>query len=206
MKRAISVLLAIVLLCCVCSSSALAANGVKTHEHTLDEGTVTQEPTCFNRGWITYTCTDPDCSYVYREAIPATGHNMSEGEYLVKPSCSGLGEMIYRCQNPGCSYVTTHIVPYLGHRMEMSEVLSEPTCTHAGLTVFCVRPGGLPRLHHHQFPRAGSPAGERCRHCGTHLYLLRHDGVLLHPGGLRLYPHPVDRPPGPHLGRGHRYH
>ena len=142
MRKTLSALLIAVLLFGVLSVPATAAKGVKNHEHTLDEGTVTQEPTCYNRGWITYTCTDPDCNYVYREAIPATGHNMDDGEYLVKPSCAGMGEMIYHCQNPGCTYVTTHIVPYLGHRMELDEVISEPTCTHAGLTRYtCAREG-----------------------------------------------------------------
>ncbi|MBQ3275703.1 MAG: hypothetical protein IJH47_01420 [Oscillospiraceae bacterium] len=142
MRKTLSALLTLVLMLSLFSVSALAATRVKNHEHTLDEGTVTQEPTCYTRGWITYVCTDPDCDYVCREAIPATGHNLDDGAYLVVPTCSGMGEMIYHCQNPGCTYLTTHIVPYLGHRMELDEVISEPSCTHPGLTRYvCAREG-----------------------------------------------------------------
>jgi len=142
MKRFLSLFMCVWLLAGLLAVPAYAAKGVKNHEHTLDEGTVTLEPTCYQRGWITYTCTDPDCTYTSRTAIPATGHDLVEVGYVVEPTCTGLGEIMYKCQNPGCIYSTTHIVSYLGHRMEFDHVISEPDCTHAGLTVYlCSREG-----------------------------------------------------------------
>lgn len=43
------------------------------HEHSYDNGVVTKEPTCTEKGEKTFTCSE--CGHTYTEEIPATGHN-----------------------------------------------------------------------------------------------------------------------------------
>ena len=46
--------------------------------HTWDEGKVTKEATCTEKGEKTYTCTDEGCGKTKTEEIPATGHTYGE--------------------------------------------------------------------------------------------------------------------------------
>lgn len=43
------------------------------HEHSYDDGVVTKEPTCTEKGEKTFTCSE--CGHTYTEEISATGHN-----------------------------------------------------------------------------------------------------------------------------------
>lgn len=51
-----------------------------TCNHTYDEGTITQNPTCTTDGVKTYTCSL--CGSSYTEDIPAVGHSYGEPEFV----------------------------------------------------------------------------------------------------------------------------
>lgn len=55
------------------------------HEHSYDEGIVTKESTCTEKGVKTFTCSG--CGHSYTEEIPATGHNYENGK------CTNCGEI-----------------------------------------------------------------------------------------------------------------
>ena len=54
---------------------------------TFDDGVVTQEPTHFEEGVKTYTCS---CGDVYTETIEATGHSWDEGKITTEDPCYQL--------------------------------------------------------------------------------------------------------------------
>lgn len=58
-----------------------------THEHVWDEGKTTKEPTCLEKGEITYTCTI--CSETRKEDIAETGHKYENG------ICINCGENLF---------------------------------------------------------------------------------------------------------------
>ena len=62
-----------------------------THEYTP----TTTEPTCTEKGIITYTCV---CGDFYTEEIPATGvHTWNNGEVTTEPTCTEKGVKTFTC-------------------------------------------------------------------------------------------------------------
>ena len=79
--------------------------GTPAHEHTYDEGVVTEEATCVKDGVRTYTCTGCDENtegHTKTEIIPATGAHTAgdwaeetvEGEALLVKRCTVCGKLL----------------------------------------------------------------------------------------------------------------
>ena len=84
----------------------------KTNNHTWDEGVVTTEPTCTEKGVKTFTCTV--CKTTKTEEIAATGvHTWDEGKVTTEPTCMEAGVKTYTCTV--CKETKTEAVAALGH-------------------------------------------------------------------------------------------
>ncbi len=70
--------------------------------HDWDNGTVTTQPTCTEKGVKTYVC-KRDSSHKYTEDVAALGHNYEISP--TAPTCTSHGESIYTCSRCGDSYV-----------------------------------------------------------------------------------------------------
>lgn len=94
------------------------------HQHSY-ERKVTAEPTCYNEGEATYTCS---CGASYTESIAA------EHDYEctdIRPAtCSNPGDKTYTCKTCGNSYKET--LPKNEHRWSEWVVTVEPTATTYG--------------------------------------------------------------------------
>ncbi len=79
---------------------------IPPHTHTYDAGAVTKEPTCYQTGIKTFTCTS--CGASYTEEIPATGNHVYSDTYTVdkQPTTTEEGSESRHCTTPGC---TAHI-------------------------------------------------------------------------------------------------
>ena len=101
-----------------------------THEYTP----TTTEPTCTEKGLITYTCA---CADTYTEEIPALGHD-EETHNAKAPTCTEIGwEEYVTCKREGCGYTTYEEIPATGvHTWDEGEVTTEPTCTEEGVKTF----------------------------------------------------------------------
>ena len=79
--------------------------------HSMDDGVVTKEPTCTEKGVKTYTCRY--CKETETEEISALGHDWDDGVITKKPTCTRKGEMTYTCER--CQATKTEPIPALGH-------------------------------------------------------------------------------------------
>ncbi len=106
-----------------------------THEYTP----TTTEPTCAEKGLITYTCS---CGDSYTEEIPATGeHTWDDGKITTEPTCTEKGVKTFTCTV--CKTATyTEDVEALKHDEKTHEAKA-PTCTEIGWEeyVTCERKG-----------------------------------------------------------------
>ena len=64
--------------------------------HTWDNGVVTKEPTCTEKGVKTYTCTV--CGETKTEDIDAKGHQWDEGTVVKEPTFTEEGTIEYTCK------------------------------------------------------------------------------------------------------------
>ena len=84
----------------------------KTNNHTWDEGVVTTEPTCTEKGVKTFTCTV--CKTTKTEEIAATGvHTWDDGKVTTEPTCTEAGVETYTCTV--CKETKTEELATLGH-------------------------------------------------------------------------------------------
>ena len=82
--------------------------------HVMDDGVVTKEPTCTEKGEKTYTC--KFCKATETKEIPALGHDWDDGVITKKPTCTRKGEMTYTCER--CQITKTEPIPALGHHFK----------------------------------------------------------------------------------------
>lgn len=76
------------------------------HAHTLDNGTVTKEPTCKAEGVKTYTC--KMCSYTETETVAKTAHKYDAGKVTTAATCKAEGVKTYTCT--GCQHTKTESI------------------------------------------------------------------------------------------------
>ena len=95
--------------------------------HTYDA--VITPPTCTERGYTTYTCSECGDSYIgnYVDRIP---HEFGEWYEFKAPSCTELGQSKRDCEH--CGHVETKEIPKLAHTYEAA--ITAPTCTAEGYT------------------------------------------------------------------------
>lgn len=112
-------------------------------DHTWDEGKVTKEPTCVDKGEMTFTC--PVCQATKVEPIPETGiHSWDEGTVTKEPTGSKDGEMTYTCTV--CRQTKTEVIPATGeHTWDEGVVTLAPTCTKEGVKLYTCTDCGATR-------------------------------------------------------------
>ena len=81
------------------------------HTHTWDEGTVTKEATCKDKGIKTFTCA---CGETKTEEIPALGHKTDGGKVTKAATCTEKGVKTTTCTV--CGATKTEEIPALGHK------------------------------------------------------------------------------------------
>ena len=110
--------------------------------HLWDDGTITTEPTCTEKGVKTYKCTRTGCTHTTTEEIAALGHSLDKGTVTTEPTCTEKGVKTYKCTRTGCTHTTTEEIAALGHSLDKGTVTTEPTCTEKGVKTYkCTRTG-----------------------------------------------------------------
>ena len=106
--------------------------------HTKDEGTVTKEPTCTEKGTKTYKCKDCGAP-MGTEDIKATGHDWGNWEGTADAKCGQKGQETRVCKNDA-NHKETRDTDALEHLWDAGTVTKEPTCTEKGTKTFkCTR-------------------------------------------------------------------
>ena len=75
------------------------------HTHTWDEGVVTKEPSCTEKGTILYTCSG--CGTTRTDIIDELGHNYIAT--VTDPTCTEDGYTTYTCSRCDNSYATDYV-------------------------------------------------------------------------------------------------
>lgn len=152
---------------------------ITAHVHAYSSE-VTKEPTCTEKGIMTFTC---ECGDVYTEEIETLKHFFSE-EWTVdkQPTCTEKGSKSHRCLKCGEKSDITEIAPE-GHT-EAADQAVAPTCEKSGLTAgkhcsVCnetiIAQTVVPALGHKPVAikavaatctKSGKTAGEKCSVCG----------------------------------------
>ena len=98
--------------------------------HSWDEGKVTKEPTCEEKGEKTYTCKN-DPSHTKKEEIKELGHDWDEGRITKEPTCETKGEKTYTCKHDS-SHTKKEEIMELGHDWDEGKITKEATCEEKG--------------------------------------------------------------------------
>ena len=124
--------------CSTCHTLFVDKDGVKTEAtaeelviaakgHQYDDGVVTTQPTCTEKGEKTFTCTV--CGATKTEEVAELGHDIVHHEAKT-PTCTEKGWEAYdTCSR--CGYTTYKEIEAKGHTEEVMPAV-EPTCTEAG--------------------------------------------------------------------------
>lgn len=122
--------------CSVCNAVFVAQAEIPALGHDWDDGAVTTEPTCTDKGVKTYKCAR--CEEIKLEAIEALGHKADDAveEKRVEATCTEDGSydaVVYCSVCKAELSRETNVVVALGHK-EVVDVSVAATCTEAGLT------------------------------------------------------------------------
>ncbi len=113
--------------CSVCNEILTAQEVIPATGHQWDDGVVTTDPTCLDKGIRTLNCTA--CSATKAVEEPALGHEYQA--VVTAPTCTAQGYTTHTCSRCDDSYVDTY-VNALGH--SYTQVVTAPTCTEKGYT------------------------------------------------------------------------
>lgn len=100
--------------------------------HTMDEGTITKEPTQTSTGIKEYKC--KTCKKVLKtETIPMLkSHHWDQGTQNKAPTCTKPGEMIYHCTDEDCDETYTEPIDPTGHQHTTIINQKDATCEENG--------------------------------------------------------------------------
>ena len=115
-------------LCLRCGES-LSSGVLPALPHDWDDGVVTREPTCTEKGVITYTCSG--CGETKTEPVDLLAHDWDDGEVTKEPSCTEAGERTFTCAVGG--ETRTEPIDKLDHEIVLVEGTA-PKCVENGLT------------------------------------------------------------------------
>lgn len=127
----------------IATSGSLSANkDVSVSGHLWDDGKVTKEATCAEKGIKTYTCTKAGCGETNIEEITRKPHTEAV-KNAAEATCTEAGYT-------GDTYCTVcdrviktgTTINALGHKWDDGEVTTKATCTATGVKTYkCTRPG-----------------------------------------------------------------
>ena len=127
--------------CTDCGNMIFTGKKIEKTDHTWDNGVVSKDPTCTEKGSKTYTCAV--CKETKTEEIPATGHQNKEVRDKKAATCTKAGYTgdTY-CKDCGELLKTGKETDALGHTWGKGKVTRKSTYTAAGqLTYTCSRCG-----------------------------------------------------------------
>lgn len=116
--------------CKDCEQIIKAGTATKATGHTWDEGKVTKEATCKEKGEKTYTC--KECQKTKVEELSKTEHQWDEGTVTKKATCEEAGEKTYTCKN--CNATKTEEIKATGHIHTEIRDQKAATCKATGYT------------------------------------------------------------------------
>ncbi len=96
--------------------------------HRYDDGVITKEATCTEKGEKTYTCAR--CGGTYVEYIEKIPHSYDDGVITKEATCTEKGEKTYTCAR--CYDYYTETIPALGHEFTNYVSNNDATCTKDG--------------------------------------------------------------------------
>lgn len=127
--------------CTDCGNMIFTGKKIEKTDHTWDNGVVSKDPTCTEKGSKTYTCAV--CRETKTEEIPATGHQNKEVRDKKAATCTKAGYTgdTY-CKDCGELLKTGKETDVLGHTWGKGKVTRKSTYTAAGqITYTCSRCG-----------------------------------------------------------------
>ena len=127
--------------CTDCGNRISTGKKMEKTDHAWDNGVVSKDPTCTEKGCKTYTCAV--CQKTKTEEIPATGHQNKEVRDKKAATCTKAGYTgdTY-CKDCGEVLKTGEETDALGHTWGKGKVTRKSTYTAAGqLTYTCSRCG-----------------------------------------------------------------
>ena len=125
--------------CSVCKDVLVAQTTIGALGHDYNEGVVTTDPTCTEKGIKTFTCKN-DTTHTYTEEVPATNHingtPVKEGE--IPATCTADGSyknVVYctKCEKKVSEEVVT--IPASGHDIKLMDSKAV-TCTADGYETY----------------------------------------------------------------------
>ena len=133
-------------------------------DHSWNDGTVTQEPTCTVEGVRTYTCTS--CGQTRTEAIAKKDHSSDSGTVTKAPTCGAVGVRTYSCTSCGTVLRTEEIPATGNHSWDGGTVTKEPSCIESGTKTYTCTVCGQQKTE--ELPALGhSYENGTCTRCGA---------------------------------------
>ena len=121
--------------CTDCGTKISSGKSIPKADHAWDEGKVTQNVTCTEKGIRTFTCTV--CESTRIEEIPATGHANKITKFAKEASCKsdGYSGDIF-CQDCGKLLEEGQVIPKADHVWNKGEITTPATCTTKGIKTY----------------------------------------------------------------------
>ena len=117
---------------------AISYNEEAVCTHEWDEGKVTTEPTCTEKGIKTFTCVhNAQHTYIEDIDIDANAHKWDEGKVTTEPTCTEKGIKTFTCvHNAQHTYIEDIDIDANAHKWDEGKVTTEPTCKDEGTKNF----------------------------------------------------------------------
>jgi len=123
------------LYCKDCNMMLRNGEKIEKKPHTWNDGTITTEATCTEKGIKTYTCTV--CNEIKTEEIPATGHQHTELRNVKAATCAQEGYTgdTY-CKDCNTKLASGKVIPKTEHTWDVGKITTVATCSGKGIKTY----------------------------------------------------------------------